>query len=187
MGNQIWGSTLLADEMSLDSVNKAILDLLKKLNSIANIYLSLNDVQRTGLDAGDIGLVASGSEVIKLINKTGGSSTKGTVVSIDGPGSVKKCVAGQDGAIGIIVDSGIPQGEYVKIAISGIAEVLFLNAPTAGQMARTFLTTDTPKEDGKAVAEDYSPSITGEKQFCKLGFCLETKNAPGLAHVVLKL
>jgi hypothetical protein len=75
---------------------------------------------------------AEGGQAIRLINKTGSNSVKGSVVtagsSIDF--SFVLSPAGSINPIGVVYENGIPDGNYTWVVIVGIAQVLIENGIT---------------------------------------------------------
>jgi hypothetical protein len=116
-----------------------------------------------------------GGLMIKLINKTGSASVKGSVVA---------CSTGTDNAfhlqnnefdsIGAVYESGIADGQLCWVVISGIADVLWKN-DTAATRGRVALAADT---DGRAidVAVPTANPVVAE-HFKEIGHVLETKSA----------
>lgn len=84
-------------------------------------------VERIG--SGAIGFTPEGGIYGSFINNTG-TSLKGTVVAISSslPNAVDIAPAGSVTPVGVIYESGIPNGSPVKIVIYGKAEVLLENS-----------------------------------------------------------
>jgi hypothetical protein len=132
-----------------------------------------------------------GGLAVKMINKTGGVSVKGTVVdpyeaaAIDG--AVRKIVKDIPDPIGVIYDDGIPDGQDVWVVVSGIADVYFVGNATRGHLARGFITADGASYvAGQALSEAVptSPFAT-DKHFYEIGHVLESRTGAGLAKCIL--
>ena len=126
-----------------------------------------------------------GGLMIKLINKTGVASVKGSVVSsntaVDNSFILQ---ANEFDSIGVVYENGIADGELCWIVIQGIAEVLFKDtvAVVRGYVA---LAADT---NGRATNIDVpSSNPVVAEHFKEIGHVLESKNAGTnvLAKVVL--
>ena len=119
-----------------------------------------------------------GGLAIKLINKTGANTVKGSVVSASSvlDGSFKLQINEYD-AIGIVLESGIADGQETWIVISGVAEALLADntLATRGNWVTCSAT------DGRANASATAPSggtITNlDNHFKEIGHCLESKSA----------
>jgi hypothetical protein len=133
-------------------------------------------------------LTPEGGLMIQLVNKTGAVSVKGSVVCT-GSAVDKSCqliVKDAPDPIGVIYNSGIADGSPVWVVVSGVADVLFWNAPTRKQLARGSVGTEAGYEAGKVISEAIpsSPFAT-DKHFYEIGHVLESKASPGLAKVNL--
>jgi len=74
-----------------------------------------------------------GGLAVKMLNKTGVASVKGTVVQLSTSieRSVEISPADEEEAMGIIYDNGIADGEFVWIVIQGIVDILIEDGQTA--------------------------------------------------------
>ena len=130
-----------------------------------------------------------GGLAVRLTNKTGSASVKGTVVAAHGSvdNAVKKIIVDVPDPIGVIYDDGIPDGYLVWVVISGRAQVLFVGNTTRGYLARGFLTADGGSyEAGKALAEAVPGSpFASDKHFYEIGHVIESRTGAGLAFCVL--
>lgn len=81
-------------------------------------------------------ITAEGGVAIRVLNKTGAASVKGTVViaSTATANAVAIAPIDADMPIGVMYDNGIADGQLCWVVVSGIAEVLFKNtvAPILG-------------------------------------------------------
>lgn len=128
-----------------------------------------------------------GGYMVRLINKSGADSVKGHVVSNSStPGGVEKIVIGEPDPIGVFYQSGIPDGQEVWVVVSGIAQVHFIGAATAGHFARGFVTGESGYVSGQAKSEQLptSPFATDE-HFYEIGHVIETTTGAGLAKCIL--
>jgi hypothetical protein len=84
-------------------------------------------------------LTPEGGIAVKLTNKTGGVTVKGTVVSADTTtaNAFKTAPANSDTPIGFVYQDGIADGAEAWVVVLGIAEALFKNtvAPVYGYVA----------------------------------------------------
>ena len=119
-------------------------------------------------------LTPEGGIAIRMINKTGAASIKGTVV--DASITTDLAVAIEDigdvDPIGIIYQSGIPDGDLVLVVISGIAEILIddATAVTHGDWAGTSDVTA-----GRSQANTEPPATSKHDQ--EIGHFVESKIA----------
>ncbi len=129
-----------------------------------------------------------GGLAIRLINKTGAPTVKGRGVGVNTALDDSVVLIGVDevDCIGVFYEAGIVDGELTWIVISGIADVLFINATTRRHFARVNITADASPVAGGIISEAMptSPFAT-DKHFGEIGHVLETIGAPGLAKVVL--
>lgn len=119
---------------------------------------------------------AEGGLAIKLTNKTGVSSVKGSVVS---------CSTGTDNAfilqtneydsIGVVYENSIADGSECWVVIAGIAQVL-LKDTTASTRGYIALSADT---DGRFIATSASgsPPVATDTHFKEIGHVLESQSA----------
>lgn len=119
-----------------------------------------------------------GGFAIQFINRTGQPSKKGTIVSASNQYDYAVMFqANEYDAIGVVYESGIPDGQPVWVVISGIAEVL-LKQGTASKCGNWCKSAD---DDGRALCSLTQPSGSGfnnaEDHFKEIGHCLETKLA----------
>ena len=139
----------------------------------------------------NIKVTPEGGLAIKMINKTGGASVKGTVVTpyddtaIDR--AVEKIVVDIPNPIGVVWNNDVPDGSLVWIVISGRAYVYFVGNTTRGHIARGFLTADGGSYViGQALSEQVPVSpFASDKHFYEIGHVLESVTGPGLALVNL--
>lgn len=111
-------------------------------------------------------------QIISLTNKTGSSSVKGSVVSAsDTTDLAFKLQSNEYDAIGIVLESGIADGQECKIVISGKAQVL-LKDSTASARGQVLFSADT---DGRAIASDIPTPPNADSHFKEIGHCIESK------------
>lgn len=129
-----------------------------------------------------------GGLAVRLTNKTGAASVKGTLV--DPHATVNNAVAlvpvNAPDIIGVMYDNGVADGAECWVVISGIADVMFVGNTTAGHFARMTVTADTGDQAGYAISEAVptSPFAT-DKHFQEIGHVLEARTGSGLAKVCL--
>ena len=134
-------------------------------------------------------LTAEGGIAVKMINKTGAASVKGTVVmpSDSTNNAVEKIVINEPDPIGVIYDADIADGAEVWVVVSGIADVLFIGNTTRGHLARGFITAESGTYvTGQALSEAIptSPFAT-DKHFYEIGHVIESRTGAGLAKTML--
>jgi len=139
----------------------------------------------------NVRLTTEGGIAIKMLNKTGGTTVKGEVVTsydataIDN--AVKKIVKDVPNPIGVFLDSGIADGDYAWVVVSGKAYVYFVGNTTRGHLARGFLTADGGSYvTGQALSEAVPTSpFSTDKHFFEIGHVCESRTGAGLALVDL--
>ena len=134
---------------------------------------------------------AEGGFAIKLTNKTGAETVKGTVVAVYSATAVDNAfkLAPIDSLdpIGVVYEAGVADGSAAWVVVSGIAEVLFKAATTRGQVARTPIAGDDGEAAGYAMpmAVPANPNVAADDHFREIGHILESKDADALCKVVL--
>lgn len=116
-----------------------------------------------------------GAFMVKLTNKTGADTIKGSVVSCsDAVDNAFKLQANEFDSIGIVYESGVADGLEAWIIVSGIAEVLWKDGETSTR-EYVALAADT---DGRAlnVAVPSANPVVAE-HFKEIGHVLESKGA----------
>ena len=134
-------------------------------------------------------ITQEGGIAVRLINKTGAPTVKGSVVHPSSAVNNAFVLAeiGVPDPIGVVYEDGIPDGDMAWVVINGVAEVLFVSGTTRAHMARTFLSTEAGSfVAGQALSEPLpsSPFAT-DKHFCEIGHVLETRIGAGLAKCTL--
>ena len=135
-------------------------------------------------------ITPEGGYAIKLVNKTGAASVKGTVVTVYSASAidnaVAKIVVDVPDVIGVLYENGVADGTETWVVISGIAQVYFIGNTTRGHIARGFINTDAGYVSGQALSEAYPAAPFGtDKHFYEIGHVLESRTGAGLANVVL--
>ncbi len=123
-----------------------------------------------------------GGVAILLTNKTGGVSIAGTIVEVDDTtdDAFKLGVADGDEQMGIVLDSGIANGEEAWVVVSGIADVAMEDntAATRGYWVRTS-TTEAGYSDGTNPDPPGAGIGAVERHFTEIGHCMESVIATG--------
>lgn len=133
-------------------------------------------------------LTPSGGVAIRMTNKTGAASVKGTVVTLDttADNAVKNIVVDVLNPIGVIYEDGIADGSEVWVVTSGKAEVYFIGSTTRGHLARGFVNTDSGYVAGQVLSEAIPIAPFGtDKHFYEIGHVASSRTGEGLAWVVL--
>jgi hypothetical protein len=132
-------------------------------------------------------ITEEGGYAVRIINKTGATSVKGNVLELDGSTDlgVEKAGINDPDPCGIMYTAGVPDGGWVYMVVSGIAEVLYGTTVTRGTFSRTPVTADSIAE-GLAVNEALpTPPFSTDKHFMEIGHPLESIGAPGLAKTIV--
>jgi len=126
------------------------------------------------------------ANLARVINKTGAPSIKGYVVkpSAITDNAVEYTAPGNANPIGVIYEDNIPDGEYMYIAVSSIAEVYYRASVTRGNIARV-ATAGEAGNGAQLVNEILSPPFVDEKHFQECGHPIESRTGAGLAKTVL--
>jgi hypothetical protein len=139
------------------------------------------------IGVGNSFMTSEGGFATRVINKTGAASVKGTIVEADKSVDNAVALAGIDDPdpCGIVYENGVPDGGFMYVVTTGIADVKYGTAVTRGTFARIPVTADSVAA-GLAVAEALptSPFAT-DKHFREIGHPLETIASPGLAKTIL--
>ena len=185
---QVWGYQLnqgtsinaVTSSIFGTSPNYAMFDTDGTLRTFGTASVIVNNKTALNVDGGFM---------VRLTNKTGGSSVKGEVVGVSSATSnaVAKIVKNIPDPIGVFYESGIADGAEAWIVVSGIADVYFVGNTTRGHIARGFLTADGASYvTGQALSEAVPSSpFASDKHFYELGHVLESRTGAGLAKVNL--
>lgn len=118
-------------------------------------------------------LTPEGGYAVRLTNKTGAPSVKGTVVaaSTTTANSFELTSADDFDPIGIVYEDGIADGALCWVVIGGRAQVKLENSvgSTVGYWVRTSTTAG-----GRADATNAAPPGLVLQHFAEIGHCLET-------------
>jgi len=119
-------------------------------------------------------ITPEGGLAIPMTNKLGYASIKGEIVeqSYTYDKSIQISHSNEDHPIGVVYNSGIPDGEIVYVVISGIADVLFKDtvAPST-QMIHVYQSNVSGRADGSI------GSVNTARHWGEIGHCLESKSA----------
>ena len=113
-----------------------------------------------------------GSSQCRLTNRTGAVSVKGTVVETSDAYdlAVKACGADEIDAIGVIMESGVADGDEVWVATSGIAQVLLEDGTAA---TRNYWVRTSTTQAGRADATTAAPPGAVLTHFGEVGHSLQ--------------
>ena len=137
-----------------------------------------------------IKLTPEGGLAVRMVNKTGANSIKGSVVGVYNDSAidnaVKNIVVNIPDPIGVMYENGVSDGFDVWVVVSGIAEVLFIGDTTRGYLARGFVGSDSGYISGYAISEALptSPFAT-DKHFYEIGHVIESRVGAGLAKCIV--
>jgi hypothetical protein len=164
----------------------------RNTNAISNLSDSLDmHVQKENALAEMVKFTAEGGLAIRLLNKTGGVSVKGEVVTVYDDtaidSAVEKIVVDVPNPIGVFYETGVADGSLAWVVVSGIADVYFVGDATRGHIARGFLSTDGASYvAGQAMSEAIPGSpFSADKHFYEIGHVIQSRTGAGLAKVVL--
>jgi len=119
------------------------------------------------------GISSDGGYYITLTNKTGAISKKGTIViaSTTTDNAIAIAPANSDSPIGVILENGVPDGNDVKVVVSGKAYVLLANgsASTRGYWC------EVSNTQAGRMSQLANPNPT--THWAELGHSLESKTA----------
>lgn len=135
-----------------------------------------------------VALTPEGGLAVKLTNKTGAASVKGTIVSVSTGTDNAFALSAVDasGCVGVVYETDIADAAECWVVVKGIAQVLFTNNVTHGMYARPGVAADTGEVAGKAVgAAIPAATFNTDAYLARFGFVLESKNAGSLAKVLL--
>jgi hypothetical protein len=130
------------------------------------------------------GVVAMGADsttgergvLVKMINRTGGASVKGSLVSPSTTADKEAILqANEYDTIGVVQESGVAEGSEMWVWISGFAQVLFKDS-TAAVRGNILIAADTDGR-GAGVANPGSGLPATDTHFKECGHVLESKNA----------
>jgi hypothetical protein len=128
-----------------------------------------------------------GGFAVRMINKTGAASVKGTILEAGSAVdfSVEKSGINDPDPCGIMYCDGVPDGGHVYVVTGGMAEVLYGTAVTRGTFSRTPVTADSVAA-GLGVSEALpTPPFSSDKHFMEIGHPIESIGAPGLAKTII--
>ena len=146
------------------------------MSSLGNVLQSTNQVVE--IVPGKAAFSPEGGVLIKMTNKTGSSSVKGSLVvpyeatAIDNAFALT--TADEFDCIGVVYEDGVADGSECYVVCSGIAQVLLQDstASTRGYWARTSTTTGG-RADCTTVA---APGLILQ-HFAEIGHCIESQTA----------
>jgi hypothetical protein len=115
-----------------------------------------------------------GGLLIRLTNKTGSASVKGTLVKADTATDNAFILTGANEVecIGVVYEAGVADGSECWIVVAGIAEVL-LKDTTASTRGNWVETSDTA---GRADATNAAPPGIDPSHFQEIGHAIESKS-----------
>lgn len=133
-------------------------------------------------------LTREGGLAVWFQNKTGAPSVRGMLVTLGtNPSSVVACPKEIAKPIGAIYTAGVPDGQFVRVVVSGVAYVLFADtqSPTVGYWVGL-----SDAVDGRAQARSTLPDNSGagiDLHNREIGHCVDTvaSGTDVLARVVL--
>lgn len=140
-------------------------------------------IESGGYQTAKCKMTPEGGFAVRLTNKTGAASIRGTIVGVKAAVGNAFDLTAIDANynLGVVDESGVADGAECWVVVSGIASVLMKNAATLGQQCRIPLNTDTGEVAGYAMAADQGATAS----VYKIGDILETKAADTLCKVLL--
>lgn len=160
-----------------------------RLNAVGTAVDSLVTQVNAEIDSSNIKFTTEGGLAVKLVNKTGAATVKGTVVSAATGTNGAFILTAVDAVdpLGVVYEAGVADASSAWVVVSGKAQVLFTTNVTRGQFARGPVAGDTGEQAGYAVAgtPPANPNIATEDHFREIGHCLESTTAGALTYVML--
>lgn len=132
-------------------------------------------------------LTPEGGVAVKVLNKTGAPSIKGYIVepSLTTDNAVKYTDPGDSDPLGVVYESGVPDGNYMWIIVSGIADVYYRDTVTRATFSRVATAVESGT-GGQAVNEALpTPPFSTDKHFQEIGHPIESRIGAGLAKTVI--
>ena len=118
-----------------------------------------------------------GGMMVRMTNRTGAKSVKGSVVSTSTTkdNSFRLTPANAVVPVGIVYEDGIPNGEECFVVVSGIADILLKNGTTATRGYWVGMS----DADGRAYTAFHTGTTPPEQAIhnLEIGHCMETKAA----------
>lgn len=172
--------------MSIQNVNTRSTRVQDLFGWMLDVYYYLTEFLSASSES--VKITPDGGIAVKFKNRTGAVSVKGYVVTASSSydNSVSLIVVDAPNPIGVIYESGIPDGGDVWVVVSGKAHIYFVGNTTRGNFARGFLSSDVGYVSGQALSEAYPTSpFASDKHFYEIGHVLESRTGAGLALTVL--
>lgn len=122
-------------------------------------------------------LTQEGGIAVWMTNKTGAASIKGTLVDTSSAADNAVKISGADAAdmIGVVYDSGVPDGSLVRVVITGVAQVLIQDGTAA---TRGYWCKMSATQAGRADITNADPPGGGipehDEHFKEIGHCFES-------------
>jgi len=156
-----------------------VCDLLNTLNAF-DLTVPLLDGTRTytgPITGAKFRITAEGGYAVKLTNKTGAASVKGSVVTTGGTIDNSFILQSSEfEAAGIVYETGVADGAECWVVITGIAEVL-LKDGTAATRGNWTKCADTDGRAEVTTAPSGIGALATSEHFREIGHCLESKDA----------
>lgn len=139
---------------------------------------------------GKVDFSSEGALLVRLTNKTGGNSVKGTLVEsrADTDNAFDICDADGNHPIGVVYEDGIADAQECWICIAGRCQVLLQDstASTRGYWARVS-TTAAGRVDITNAGPPGGAVASLDAHMTEVGHCIETKGAGTnvLAYIIL--
>ena len=136
---------------------------------------------------GKVKFTKEGGLAVRVLNATGAPSIKGYIVeashSLDN--GVAYAEGGDPDPLGIVYDGGVPNGDYIWVVISGIADVYYSDTVTNGSISRVSTVAEALSA-GIAVNEALPvPPFASDKHFQEIGHPIQARTGAGLAKTIL--
>lgn len=133
-------------------------------------------------------MTPEGGLAIRVLNKTGAPSVKGTVLEAHTTisGAVKLADVDDIDPNSVMYDDGVPDGQYVWVVTGGKTPVLYSTTVALGTISRVSISGDGTATAGYAVNEALpTPPFATDNHFREIGHPLEAIGSPGLAMTAL--
>lgn len=118
-------------------------------------------------------ITEDGGFAIRLINKTGSATVKGTLVvaATGSSNAFSTAPANSELVLGIVYENGIADGSLCYVVVSGIANVLAKNSVSPAPTSSYWV--GASDVAGRAYFNDGNPGTTAHDR--EIGHCIETK------------
>ena len=109
----------------------------------------------------------------RLVNRTGGPSVRGQVVSAHTTVDSVQLQSNEFDAFGVMLETGVPDGQYCWVQLGGKCQML-LKDGTAATAGHVVFAADT---DGRCITAAIPSPPNADSHFKEVGHCIQSANA----------